>query len=404
MGFEFEGLEKLQKEFALASKALQALDGEITTLRFDPSEPASVEAAIAQLEQAIDDKIGPYRGNPMVESVATQMKEKYREQILERASVARLSNERKVMSQNKIDPSILRDIENTVVDLRSADYNSFARHIRKLSRLIHSSELDEITRNLVKAIDLDAWLDAGYATQGGMVGSAQLEWPSGAEEELGIVVCLIDRFAEQPDKASEFARTFYYYGDSLTGDLQKMTAQMFIPFARDYINYVKGKTGTVEATLLPPKSSPSARKVFVVHGHDDGARESVARFLEKLDFEAIILHEQANQGRTVIEKIEAHGDVGFAVILLTPDDVGSVKGGEPQPRARQNVMLELGYFVGRLGRSRVCALKRGDLELPSDFGGVVYEDYDAGGGWKDALGRELQAAGFEIDWNVIMRR
>ncbi|MGQ3314402.1 TIR domain-containing protein, partial [Reyranella sp.] len=117
----------------------------------------------------------------------------------------------------------------------------------------------------------------------------------------------------------------------------------------------------------------------------------------------IILHEQANQGRTIIEKIEAHGDVGFAVILLTPDDVGAVKGGEPLPRARQNVLLELGYFVGRLGRSRVCALKRGDIEVPSDFGGVVYEPFDAGGSWKQALSRELEAAGFDIDWNVAMK-
>jgi predicted nucleotide-binding protein len=142
-----------------------------------------------------------------------------------------------------------------------------------------------------------------------------------------------------------------------------------------------------------------SRKVFVVHGHDEGARESVARFLERLGFEAIILHEQANRGRTVIEKVEAHGEVGFAVVLLTPDDVGCVKGGSPIARARQNVVLELGYFVARLGRERVCALKRGEVEVPSDFGGVVYVPFDDGSGWKQALGKELQAAGFEIDWN-----
>lgn len=155
---------------------------------------------------------------------------------------------------------------------------------------------------------------------------------------------------------------------------------------------------------LEDKGMPVAlsRRVFVVHGHDDGAREAVARFLERLDFEAIILHERASRGCTVIEKVENHGDVGFAVVLLTPDDVGCVKGGEAQPRARQNVLLELGYFIGRLGRDRVCALKRGDLEIPSDFGGVVYDSFDAGGGWKQALGRELQAAGFVIDWNKVM--
>jgi predicted nucleotide-binding protein len=144
-------------------------------------------------------------------------------------------------------------------------------------------------------------------------------------------------------------------------------------------------------------------KVFVVHGHDEGAREAVARFIQALGFQPIILHERANEGRTVIEKVEAHGDVGFAVVLLTPDDEGCEKGGTPGPRARQNVVLELGYFIGRLGRKRVCALKRGELEIPSDFGGVVYEPFDTSGGWKQKLGRELEAVGYEIDWNTVMR-
>jgi predicted nucleotide-binding protein len=145
-----------------------------------------------------------------------------------------------------------------------------------------------------------------------------------------------------------------------------------------------------------------SRKVFVVHGHDEAAREKIARFLERLEFEPIILHEQASRGRTVIEKVEAHSDVGFAVVLLTPDDEGCEKGGTPRPRARQNVVLELGYFLGLLGRTHVCAMKRGDLEIPSDFEGVVYVPFDNSDGWKQALGKELQAANFPIDWNRAM--
>ncbi|NIE82528.1 MULTISPECIES: nucleotide-binding protein [unclassified Burkholderia] len=160
----------------------------------------------------------------------------------------------------------------------------------------------------------------------------------------------------------------------------------------------------VHAPAKPVESAVSlSRRVFVVHGHDGEARETVARFLAKLGFEPIILHEQANQGRTIIEKFEAHGDVGFAVVLLTPDDEGRAMGGELQLRARQNVVLELGYFIGKLGRDKVCALKRGELELPSDYLGVVWERMDDGGGWKQSLGREMQAAGHEIDWNVVMR-
>lgn len=153
---------------------------------------------------------------------------------------------------------------------------------------------------------------------------------------------------------------------------------------------------------LAAAPAPS-RKVFIVHGHDNAAIQEVARFVERVDLDPIILHEQASQGRTIIENIEAHGDVGFAVVLLTPDDFGGKDGTEARPRPRQNVVLELGYFYGRLGRARVCALTTsGDMELPSDFVGVVWSELDRGGGWKTALARELKAAGFDIDWNKVM--
>lgn len=137
-----------------------------------------------------------------------------------------------------------------------------------------------------------------------------------------------------------------------------------------------------------------------MHGHDEAVKEAVARFISKLELEPIILHEQPSQGRTVVEKLEAHGDVGFAVVLLTPDDIGGSK--EPanlQPRARQNVVLELGYFLALLGRENICALYKGDLELPSDYLGVIYVPFDSGGGWRLTLAREIKAAGFPIDMN-----
>ncbi|MGV8865584.1 MAG: TIR domain-containing protein [Janthinobacterium svalbardensis] len=151
-----------------------------------------------------------------------------------------------------------------------------------------------------------------------------------------------------------------------------------------------------------PSISNASRKIFIVHGHDDVARLTVARFIEKIGFEAIILSEQSNQGRTIIEKIEAHGDVGFAVVLLTPDDVGGKTADTLQPRARQNVLLELGYFMCRLGRSRVCTLAKGNLEIPTDFAGMVWEPLDDAGAWKLALARELKATGYSVDWNLIM--
>ncbi len=140
-------------------------------------------------------------------------------------------------------------------------------------------------------------------------------------------------------------------------------------------------------------------RVFVIHGHDDAVRETVARCLERLELEPVILHEQPDKGRTIIEKFEDHADVGIAAVLLTPDDEGVLAGtGEgPKPRARQNVILELGFFLGRLGLERGFSLVKGDVETPSDHDGVVHTGFDSGGGWMAKLAQELKAAGFVID-------
>jgi predicted nucleotide-binding protein len=162
----------------------------------------------------------------------------------------------------------------------------------------------------------------------------------------------------------------------------------------------KGIEATKREHMHEPTSPSGAAltKVFVVHGHDDAAKESVARFLGKLGLEPIILSEQANGGRTVIEKFEAFADVGFAVALFTPDDVGAVVSEKANlnPRARQNVVLELGYFTGKLGRCKVCALYKPGIELPSDLHGVIFLELDPKGAWKTKLAQELVQAGMKI--------
>jgi hypothetical protein len=293
---------------------------------------------------------------------------------------------------------LFKQINNAVLDLQSSDLQSYIRPIKTLARLLQDPALDDVNSALTEEVDLEAFLAESIKSQGGMVGSAQLAWPDAPKKILGLTWLLIRRFAEDPDYMINFGHTYYYGGSQIMGGIHGITRHMIIPFARDYKDYVMTR-GSIQPRLVVPIS----KKVFIVHGHDDGAREAVARFLEKIGFKAIILHEQANQGRTVIEKVEAHGDVGFAVVLLTPDDEGCMKGGNLEPRARQNVLLELGYFIGRLGRDKVCALKRGELEIPSDFAGVVWETMDASNGWKSALGRELEAAGHQVDWNTVMR-
>jgi predicted nucleotide-binding protein len=143
-------------------------------------------------------------------------------------------------------------------------------------------------------------------------------------------------------------------------------------------------------------------RVFIVHGHDDAAKVNIARYLEKLGLEAIILHEQASKGKTIIEKFEEHAAGScFAVVLLTPDDVGYPQNKEVQakPRARQNVIFELGYFCGAISRKNVCVLFKEGVEIPNDYLGVVYTPMDDSGAWQLHLAKEMKHAGLQFDMN-----
>lgn len=156
------------------------------------------------------------------------------------------------------------------------------------------------------------------------------------------------------------------------------------------------------AQVATRQKSVNNKNVFLVHGHDNGLKQEVARFLEKLNLNPVILHEQANEGNTLIEKFEKHSEVGFAVVLLTPDDFGGAVGGDSHPRARQNVILELGYFLGALNRKRVCALYVKDVELPSDLSGVLYVPVDEHEAWKMKLAKEIKVSGIDVDLNLVM--
>lgn len=163
--------------------------------------------------------------------------------------------------------------------------------------------------------------------------------------------------------------------------------------------------GQPDGEAPPPRADAKhTNDIFIIHGRDDGTKETVARFITTLGLKPIILHEQSNQGRTIIEKFERHAQVGFAVALLTPDDAGALNGEEKalKPRARQNVIFKFGYFMGHLGRHRVCALTKDNVEIPSDYAGVVYIPLDVSGAWKMNLVKELKAAGFTVDANLAL--
>ena len=152
----------------------------------------------------------------------------------------------------------------------------------------------------------------------------------------------------------------------------------------------------------PHNTNP--RRVFIVHGRNSEALALVKGTVSVLGLDPSVLAEQPNRGRTIIEKFEDYAEVPYAIVLFTPDDAGrlATDADDPQPRARQNVVLELGFFLGRLGRDKVCVLVKDEVEVPSDYNGVLYVPMDEGGGWQLRLVKELKAAGMDVDANRLV--
>lgn len=295
------------------------------------------------------------------------------------------------------DLDLFEQINNAVLDLQSAQLQSYPRPLKKLASLLNSPDLEAINRKLKENCNLDEFLNSQGNHAG--IGRDRLEWPDDPEQVLGLTLQLIEKLAADPDEMVQFGYRYFNSGSKLLANVNAMTGQVIIPFVRDYKAYVMSR-----GDVTPKLTIVTNNKVFVVHGHDKGEREGVARFLEGIDLEPIILLEQANSGKTIIEKFEAHAaTVSFAVILLTPDDLTGASGADQEERARQNVIYELGYFTGKLGRGRVCLLRKGKVDMPSDLAGVVYTELDAADGWKLKLVKELKAAGFYIDANKAIR-
>lgn len=299
----------------------------------------------------------------------------------------------------------LSDIKNAILDIQASDYNTYERPLKKLALALADDDLREINDRLKSDIDFDRWLSESGRIRG--MGRATLDWPLEKEKELGLSIILIERGASDPNWFLNFSINYYNAGTKLIASIHKMTSAVIIPFEREYNNYVNDQIRTSSALKLTAgrlTEDIDLTKVFVVHGKDELAKITVARLIEGQGLEAVILHEQLNRGMSIPEKLAHYGKVGFAVVLLTADDLGRQKDKLPEePRARQNVILELGYFLGALGRDRVFALLKDEIEIPSDYVGVVYEKMDDAGAWKAKLGRELEAAGFVIDFKKISR-
>lgn len=166
-----------------------------------------------------------------------------------------------------------------------------------------------------------------------------------------------------------------------------------------FLTYLDEMKEEDSASSKPLVNKATCEKIFIVHGHDGELQQTVARLIEKQGIETIILSEQANKGKTIVEKLEENSDVSCAICLFTPDDTGKANDEtDYKARARQNVVLEAGYFMGKLGREHVVILADKYIEMPSDLSGVVYTDTTS---WQFNLLRELKTMGYKIDYDKL---
>lgn len=217
-------------------------------------------------------------------------------------------------------------------------------------------------------------------------------------------------FPDKPcyvEKFKNIKYTLMAYSSHTTKDEEKKAFEEGLKEAKALINSYKETISLLEDVEnefeITQDDDNVSDKIFIVHGRDNETKLEVARYLEQLSLTPIILHEQVNRGKTIIEKIEEYTDVNYGIVLYTPCDIGGINDGKEQlkERARQNVVLEHGLLIGKIGRNNVSALVKGDIEKPNDISGIVYIDMNSNQ-WKIDLAKELRAAGYKIDFNRVI--
>jgi hypothetical protein len=235
--------------------------------------------------------------------------------------------------------------------------------------------------------------------------------------ESDVLIALKKFYGENSEEYSRFESIWFtpgaYYPDQPRKEFIEAyergleEARLFLESRKDDWPEPKPPSSSSSRGVLGTSGNP--KDVFVVHGHNHGIKETVARFLSKIGLNPIILHEKADEGNTIIEKFEKHSDVSFAIAIFSGDDLGASKATITtsktlqewmRPRARQNVVFEFGYFMAKLGRKNVVGLVEEGVETPSDYSGVLYIPYDAMDGWRLRLVKELKAAGLDFDSNA----
>ena len=218
-----------------------------------------------------------------------------------------------------------------------------------------------------------------------------LNWslPQKLEETKSLTYHLYKMIGEDNNAGQELAVEMF--GHSKYEDNTREFNSTFIEYLGDVLKDIVNSNPELD------KEEPKKSKgdfVFIVHGHDNELKRELQLLLQNAGINNVVLHEQVDKGRTIIDKLIGETEnAGYAIALLTPDDITN----QGLHRARQNVILEIGYFIGKLGKERIRMLTKGDIEIPSDLQGILYEKFDPSGAWKIKLLKEIQAVGIYVD-------
>lgn len=281
-------------------------------------------------------------------------------------------------------------ISQFIENIQNANMQTFSSKVSHLFEHLEKEIKDNIIYNKYES-ERDKWKN--WPDKPGM-GNWNL--PAKLDEAKSLTYDLYKSISEQEDKAWNLPVTLFPGEGNIDLAIDSFNLQ-FLQYFIDVLNDIINANPEFEEITAERVSGDI---VFIIHGHDNELKAEVQLLLTRAGVNNIVLHEQPDKGRTIIDKlIGESSNSNYAIALLSPDD--KLEDGET--RARQNVILEIGYFIGLLGKERVRLLKKGDIEIPTDLSGVLYEKYDDAGAWKMKICKELLAVGIYVDIEEVSK-
>lgn len=273
-------------------------------------------------------------------------------------------------------------------NIQNADMKTFGPEVSHLFEHIENEVKDNPVFNQYMA-HRENWLNWPQNPHG--------HWslPTRFEEAKSLIFHLYKKVADDGEKGYNLPMNLTYLSHGDINDAVRNFNDLFLEYFQSVLEDIINANPELETNVA---EKVAGNTVFIIHGHDNELKTEIQLLLTRAGVNNLVLHEQPDKGRTIIDKlVEESNNSNYAIALLSPDD----RLEDGSNRARQNVILEIGYFIGKLGKERVRILRKGDIEIPSDLQGILYENYDVPGAWKIKICKELIAVGIYVDMESV---